>query len=299
VINSPNLHNIAALGGQFKTNIFEGTAKQLSNEAKSSVKRQISQTRHQRAAAAQQAANTPPAPPPTTMSGPASGPLPPNAAASGRARRQARAMGVQSPTARPTQASGKAPSFAPQNRANTPASGRRMASGAKPFVASTPIKAKGPAPVPTFSSQFPAQQAKPAIPFPSHMTHATPKFSNAQTHTPTIGAPKPSINPFQVNTIQPSAPAKPQAPKPPTHSLQFSDTSTKDNSPFPTHVHPEGSSNAILPHLSATETAKTGRPNEFTVGSRNVRGSGIAAMGSKLEESLMSRPFQTPAKRND
>lgn len=298
MINSPNLHNISALGGQFKTNIFEGTAKQLSNEAKSSVKRQISQHRRARAEAAQTATNTPPPAPPRTMSGPASGPLPPNAAASGRARRQARAMGIQTPSARPTQASGKAPSFAPQNRANTPASGRRMASGAKPFQASTPVKAKGPAPVPTFSSQFPAQSARPAIPFPSHMTHATPKFSDSAPHTPTTGAPKPSINPFQVNRIQ-SAPQRPQAPKPATHSLQFSDTSTKDNSPFPTHVHPEGSSNAILPHLSATETAKTGRPNEFTVGSRNVRGSGIAAMGSKLEESLMSRPFQTPAKRND
>lgn len=81
---------------------------------------------------------------------------------------------------------------------------------------------------------------------------------------------------------------------PARNSLQFADTSKKDNSPYPTHEHPAGSSSAILPRLSATETAKTGRPNTFTVGSRNIRGGGIAAMGSMLEQGLAQRPLTLP-----
>ena len=88
--------------------------------------------------------------------------------------------------------------------------------------------------------------------------------------------------------------SKPALPPKPRNSLQFADTSTKDNSPFPTHQHPAGSSSAILPNLSANESAKTGRPNTFTMGSRNIKGGGIAAMGSQLEQSLAQRPLSLP-----
>lgn len=79
----------------------------------------------------------------------------------------------------------------------------------------------------------------------------------------------------------------------PSVGPQFADVSTKDNSPYPTHVHPEGSSNQILPNLTAAQP----RPNQFTVGSRNVKGGGIAAMGSQLEAGLSARPLSVPQPR--
>lgn len=60
---------------------------------------------------------------------------------------------------------------------------------------------------------------------------------------------------------------------------QFVDVTPKDNSPYPTHQHPEGSSNMKLKNLSASQP----RPNDFTVGSRNAKPNGIAAAGSRLE----------------
>lgn len=59
------------------------------------------------------------------------------------------------------------------------------------------------------------------------------------------------------------------------HPTQFSNKP----SGFPQHQHPEGSSQQILPHI----TARQPRTNEFTVGSRNVQPGGIAAKGSQLE----------------
>lgn len=74
---------------------------------------------------------------------------------------------------------------------------------------------------------------------------------------------------------------------------QFADVTPKSNAPFPTHVHPEGSSTQILPHLTANQP----KPNQFTVGSRNIKGGGIAAMGSQLEAGLSSRKFPLPEPR--
>ena len=110
--------------------------------------------------------------------------------------------------------------------------------------------------------------------------------------SPSEGASSPAHPNFGSNPVA-AAPQKKNIPN--------VDTSTKSNAPFPTHVNPEGASSQKLQRLSATETAKTGRENEFTVGSRNpskvttnIRG--LAAKGSQLEASLNSRPFQTPAK---
>lgn len=102
----------------------------------------------------------------------------------------------------------------------------------------------------------------------------------------------------QINTAHGQALKQAPTAKP----TQFADTSTKSNAPFPTHEHPAGSSSAILPHLSATETAKTGRPNEFTVGSRRTPSAksnvaGLGAMGSKLEEGLATKKFPLPEPR--
>lgn len=60
---------------------------------------------------------------------------------------------------------------------------------------------------------------------------------------------------------------------------QFVNVAPRSNEPFPTHQHPEGSSNLKLGNLSAAQP----RPNDFTVGSRNVKPGGIAARGSQLE----------------
>lgn len=59
---------------------------------------------------------------------------------------------------------------------------------------------------------------------------------------------------------------------------QFANVTPRDNSPYPTHQHPAGSSHALLPTLTANQPA----PNQFTVGSRRST-SGIAAAGSRLE----------------
>lgn len=151
----------------------------------------------------------------------------------------------------------------------------------------------------------------------TNRVNPTPGFSDISSDNPInrTAFNQPSQTPFKVNTIRTSSPPKPAysstvgekpmiAPSPlpsggkasPTVGTQFSDVSTKDNSPFPTHVHPEGSSNQILPNLSAAMSGP-GRPNEFTVGSRNIKGGGIAAMGSQLEAGLMRSPIGLPAKK--
>lgn len=60
---------------------------------------------------------------------------------------------------------------------------------------------------------------------------------------------------------------------------QFANVTSQDNSPYPTHQHPEGSSNLKLQGLTNAQP----KPNEFTVGSRNAKPNGIAAAGSRLE----------------
>jgi len=82
---------------------------------------------------------------------------------------------------------------------------------------------------------------------------------------------------------------------PSTPSPQFSNVAPKA---YPEHQHPEGSSQQILPTLSANQS-RPGRPNNFTVGSRkqgsNVQG--LGAMGSRLEAGLMRNPIGLPEKK--
>lgn len=74
---------------------------------------------------------------------------------------------------------------------------------------------------------------------------------------------------------------------------QFVDVQARDNSPFPTHQHPEGSSNLKLGNLSANQP----KPNDFTVGSRNVKPGGIAAKGSQLEAWAISKSQAVQARQ--
>lgn len=77
------------------------------------------------------------------------------------------------------------------------------------------------------------------------------------------------------------------------NSSQFANVTPRDNSPFPTHQHPEGSSNLKLQNLTADQP----RQNEFTVGSRNAKPGGIAARGSQLEAWAISKQKATQARQ--
>lgn len=136
-------------------------------------------------------------------------------------------------------------------------------------------------------------------------------FSDNQSHSPMNRTQfnQPSNTPFkepttmltrnatkQAYSSSPTPPSPPPAAEPkggpaaPTSSLsgQFSNVATKDNSPFPTHEHPAGASNMILPRLTAAQS-EPGKPNEFVVSSRNAKPGGIAAAGSRLEAWAMTK----------
>lgn len=104
---------------------------------------------------------------------------------------------------------------------------------------------------------------------------------------------QPSTTPF--TPIAPTAQAASTGTPTMGHNIPTATPATHmgANHPYPTHEHPAGSSTDILPNLSAAQSTP-GRPNQFTVGSRNIRGGGIAAMGSQLEAGLMRRPIGLP-----
>lgn len=77
------------------------------------------------------------------------------------------------------------------------------------------------------------------------------------------------------------------------NSTQFANVTPKANDPYPTHQHPEGSSNLKLQNLTADQP----RQNEFTVGSRNAKPGGIAARGSQLEAWAISKQKATQARQ--
>ncbi|APC46299.1 hypothetical protein HWB05_gp037 [Streptomyces phage BRock] len=82
---------------------------------------------------------------------------------------------------------------------------------------------------------------------------------------------------------------------PSPHSIaqtRFADVRPRDNSPFPTHQHPQGSSNLKLGNLTAAQP----KPNEFTVGSRANKPGGIASKGSQLEAWAISKQQATQAR---
>lgn len=62
---------------------------------------------------------------------------------------------------------------------------------------------------------------------------------------------------------------------------------------FPQHEHPQGSSTAPLPKLTAAQP----KPNTFTVGSRNAKPGGLAARGSQLEAWAIGRQAEVRKQR--
>lgn len=86
---------------------------------------------------------------------------------------------------------------------------------------------------------------------------------------------------------------KPNFPSPHSEAQKrFADVRPKSNAPFPTHQHPQGSSNLKLGNLTAAQP----KPNEFTVGSRAAKPGGIAAKGSQLEAWAISKQQATQAR---
>lgn len=73
---------------------------------------------------------------------------------------------------------------------------------------------------------------------------------------------------------------------------RMADVRPRDNSPYPTHQHPAGSSNMKLESLTAAQP----KPNEFTVGSRANKPGGIASKGSQLEAWAISKQKATQAR---
>lgn len=100
---------------------------------------------------------------------------------------------------------------------------------------------------------------------------ASPTPKKSATVAPSSGIPNLPGGPMQ----RPSSSPTPT----PMQNSQFVNVAPRSNEPYPTHQHPEGSSNLKLGALSAQQP----RPNDFTVGSRNVKPGGIAARGSQLE----------------
>ncbi len=74
---------------------------------------------------------------------------------------------------------------------------------------------------------------------------------------------------------------------------QFANVAPRANDPYPTHQHPEGSSNLKLQNLTADQP----RQNEFTVGSRAAKPGGIAAKGSQLEAWAISKSQAVQARQ--
>lgn len=305
-----NTGAISAMGSQFNTNVFTGIANKA---AKSGRKLQAQVNRAAR--------NTPAAPTtPTSNAGgmpTSSTNLPPDAAAAGRARRQARAQAGPAP-APPTPSYPTSPTPHAPGAGGAPVSGFNVQQGrinrqaraqgganAVPFShAPSPATAQGPATWSSPSSMharvMPANRAMVSQnnPFQS----AAPAQSNVSNSSQFKTAPKPSTTPFSVGPITPAPQTNtPAAPKPSTNpfdnksnanapaqaaqqqlSSQFANTKQGNNAPFPTHQHPSGSSNMILQNASAA-LSQPGRPNTMIVGSRNAQPGGIAAAGSRLE----------------
>jgi hypothetical protein len=294
-----NLAAVHAMGSQFNTNVFE----KIGNYA---TKKAVKINRANAMAAKANAKNKPPVP-----TGVVSGskttnfrttkPAPTAALPAGSSQPQ-QFPGASTPIAIASSGGGHQPPFTAgaTPHSNTGPNSPQIGSGRKPIA--TPYQA---------SARVIPMSGNAAL---TNKVNPTIGFSNTGSQTPINRTPfnQPSQTPFKVNTMMtrntaqpafsnsgpatPAPQALPSGGKAAPTGPQFADVSTKDNSPFPTHVHPENSSNQILPNLSASMSVP-GRPNEFTVGSRNIKGGGIASMGSQLEAGLSARPLTLPQAR--
>lgn len=154
-----------------------------------------------------------------------------------------------------------------------------------PVNTAAPVKA--PTMSPSFSSAPVAHKPVPAQGIPNTT------FSSQLAPQKPVARPQGSAIASFSSGPTPAKPAPKPVPQMGVTGTQFSDVSPKDNSPYPTHVHPQGSSNATLPSLTASQP----KPNEFTVGSRNAKPGGIAARGSQLEAWAIGRQAEIRKQR--
>lgn len=244
--------------------------------------------------------------------------MPANAVASGRAARQARSQTgqalalVRGKQQQPASMNARVMPFNPiqmvapgtgSRRAGNPAvtgvnssagTGRHRA-GAAPATA--PVAASSPV---VQSLQSRGQQVNTINQMQSGPKHAAPTQKMTGTVAPSSIIPSaPSALPKTTSgttvgrSVHQQMQARINTPK--VNTIQ-NPPSTGANHPYPTHVPPANSSTQILPTLSAAQSTPN-TPNTFTVGSRNIKGNGIAAMGSQLEAGLSARPIGLPPKK--
>ncbi len=175
------------------------------------------------------------------------------------------------------------PNYAPTNQRRALPSGTPMPSGAPRTARPHGMQPKTPL------SGNPAVAALPAGGQPRNtyaMSPKRPALPGGAYNRPalTSGSPAP-----RVFAMKPGGSSSTSV----QNSSQFANVTPRDNSPFPTHQHPEGSSNLKLPTLTANQP----RTNEFTVGSRNAKPGGIAARGSQLEAWAISKQKATQARQ--
>jgi len=174
----------------------------------------------------------------------------------------------------------------PVNTTSTPKAPSLSPSFSSAPATHTPVKAK-----PIASTSFSSQLA-PQKPLAGPQGSTTASFSSGSGNW-TAKPPKPL-------TAGPSSPSLPHIPGGPMQRAgsvtnpQFSSgTAPKANGAYPQHTHPEGSSTAPLPNLTASQP----KPNTFTTGSRNAKPGGIAARGSQLEAWAIGRTQQIRQQR--
>lgn len=311
----PNLNSIHTMGAQFKNNVFASASKHAYAGA-AKLKGSIPK------------ATTASVPHPKGMQTPAELPTTPqgdltsSSVSEGRARRRAGKPNNPLPGmsgAAPVHARSGAFTEGPVSHAapggpdmsvnsRAPGTGKHRAATA-PVSLVQPQQMSHRSSAPTNMTTSSAQGSG------KHRANPTP---NPVTPTPTI-APRighiiPGAGKVSIPSMERSAPSTiiPQSGDGHVQSQQFSnskgtggggesgpdrvDVSTKDNSPYPTHVHPANSSDMNMHDLSR-KISTPGKPNPVTVGSRNIKGGGIASMGSQLEAGLRAKPLSLPDKR--
>lgn len=276
--NIPDMAAVDAMGKQFTHNVFENISKQSFKAAKGYAKKAgppLPKTNQSVSHTVTRGAGTPNAPTNTLPAGSSKAPGGLGAGAAQRALPSGPTKAPQGGFATPHTAGATPYSNTGANRPALPAGKYRGI--ATPY--SPPARV-----IPMSGNAALTNRVNPNVAF----SHTTP----AQTTTNRTAFNQPSTQPFHNNA--PGMPAATPGNTPQVHSpTQFSSVQPKS---YPQHMAPAGSSQQVLPNLSAAHSSP-GKPQTFTVGSRNIKGGGIAAMGSQLEAGLNARPIGLPEKK--
>lgn len=121
----------------------------------------------------------------------------------------------------------------------------------------------------------------------------------AQTQAQHARTLKQQINTAHGQALKMNAAMTPQSPTPAPGKPAQPLTVQPRSGGFKEHQNPAGSPQTRLPKLSDTETAKTGRENNFSVGTKKPSSNtqGLAAMGARLEAGLMQKKMTLPEPR--